>query len=206
MVSVSVLSELLIVLASMGLASVLTVGVIVALVTRRIRRNRALAGAMLRTRALVKSGPQRTVLKLRVRLNESLDSAQAAVDLAVRSEGPRGELPQLLRRIHREGTALESQLRLMETEPDAATLAATLALATDRVDEVTGMVRRLRAAVSSGLGHLSDDSLRTLRGDVDREVVALNAGVQELRALSGDDLGSRRQPASMDNLHRENKS
>ena len=200
---VSVLSEVLIIMASIGLVSVVTAVVVVRMMFRRVRRSRALSGAVLRTRARVSVGPQHSVLKLRVRLEDSLASAQAAVDVAVQSVGPRGELPQLLRRIHHEGVALQSQLRMLETERDAATLAAGLPVATRRVDELTGMVRRLRSAVADGLGHLSDDTLQNLRGEVDREVVALNAGVQELRTLTGyDDPGLR---PSVDHIHRGNK-
>ncbi len=200
----SVLSEVLIVLATMGVASVLTVVLVVRMTFRRVRRSTALSATVLRTRARLSAGPQHKVLQLRVRLDDALASAQAAVDVAARTDGPRGELPQLLRRIHKEGVALQSQLRMLETERDAATLAAGIPVATRRVDEVIGMVRRLRSAVADGLGHLSDDTLLALRGAVDREVIALNAGVQELRTLTGYD--DPRLNTSMDHLHRGKKS
>lgn len=172
--------------------------VVVRGVYKRIRRNLALNGAALRVRAGLSRGPQRDVLKLRVRLTETLASGQAAIDLAVRSDGPRGELPQLFRRLTSEGARLESQLRLLESENDVAVLAETLPAARHRVDEVAQLVRRLRTAVGSGLGDLSDDSLTGLRADVDREVTALRAGMQELHELNGQgafsDLGLRRQP------------
>ena len=200
----SVLSEVLIVLATMGVASVLTVVLVVRMTFRRVRRSTALSATVLRTRAQLSAGPQHKVLQLRVRLDDALASAQAAVDVAARTDGPRGELPRLLRRIHKEGVALQSQLRMLETERDAATLAAGIPVATRRVDDVTGMVRRLRSAVADGLGHLSDDTLFALRGDVDREVIALNAGVQELRTLTGYD--DPRLNTSMDHLHQGKKS
>jgi len=201
---VSVLSEVLIVLATMGVASVLTVVLVVRMTFRRVRRSTALSATVLRARARLSAGPRHKVLQLRVRLDDALASAQAAVDVAARTDGPRGELPQLLRRIHKEGVALQSQLRMLETERDAATLAAGIPVAIRRVDEVTGMVRRLRSAVADGLGHLSDDTLLALRGDVDREVIALNAGVQELRTLTGYD--DPRLNTSMDHLHQGKKS
>lgn len=187
MVTVSVFAEVLITLAVIVLVFVVTAVLIVRMLFKRMRRSRALSSGVLRTRARFSTGPQRKVLKLRVRLAETLDSAQAAITLAMRSGGPRGELPQLFRRIHSEGLALESQLRLMESEYDSATLAEAIPVATHRVDEVAGMVSRLRSAVAAGLGTLSDDTLSALRSEVDREVVALNAGVQELRSLRADD-------------------
>ncbi|WP_448006005.1 hypothetical protein [Agromyces bauzanensis] len=168
----------------MGLVSIVTVVFIVRALVRRIRRNRNLASAMLRARARFSSGPQRKVLTLRVRLGEALDSGQAAVDLAARGDGPRGELPRLFRRIREEGVALDLQLRLMESETDATVLAQQLPAAGHRVDQVVGLVRRLRSAVASGLAGPTDDTLTALHSDVDREVAALHAGVQELQRLN----------------------
>lgn len=154
---------------------------------RRIRRNRALADTALRARAGFSRGPQRKILSLRVRLAEALDSGQAAVDLAGRSDGPRGELPRLFRRIQEECVALDLQLRLMESETDSAVLAEELPVAADRVDQVVGLVRRLRSAVASGLSGSTDDTLTTLHSDLEREVTALYAGVQELHRLNQRD-------------------
>jgi hypothetical protein len=167
--------------------SIATVVFIVRVLVKRIRRNRNLAGAMLRARARFSSGPQRKVLTLRVRLGEALDSGQAAVDLAARGDGPRGELPRLFRRIKEEGVALNLQLRLMESEIDPAVLAEELPAAGHRVDQVVGLVRRLRSAVASGLAGPTDDTLTALHSDVDREVAALHAGVQELQRLNRSD-------------------
>lgn len=174
-------------------AAVVAVILIVAVVVigrvlyRRVRSSPALADALLRARANYTEGPQQDVLKLRVRLREALDSGQAAVDLSLRSDGPQGDLSSLFRRIQREGAALESQLRLMESETDTTVLAQGIPVATRRVDDVTALVRRLRGAVASDLGTLTDDSLNELRADVDREVAALHAGVQELQTLNGSD-------------------
>jgi hypothetical protein len=119
-----------------------------------------------------------------VRLKETLESGEAAVDLAVQRSVPSGELPRLFRRIKTEGATLESQLRLLESEYDVRVLAEALPAARYRVDQVAHLVRHLRSAVGSGLGYDSDASLTTLRSDVDREVTAVRAGVQELQELN----------------------
>lgn len=181
------LGWLLLALASVVVGAWVAVFVTVRALYRRIRRNLNISGSTLRVRAQLSHGPRREVLKLRMRLKETLDSGQAAIDLAVRSEGPRGELPQLFRRVTSEGGRLESQLRLLESENDEAVLAEMLPAARHRVDEVTHLVRRLRSVVGSGLGDLSDDSLTALRSDVDREVTAVRAGMQELHDLNGRD-------------------
>ncbi|MBU6512720.1 MAG: hypothetical protein KGR99_10475 [Betaproteobacteria bacterium] len=166
---------------------IVAVAVTARVLYKRVRRSPALADALLRARANYTNGPQQDVLKLRVRLRDTLDSGQAAVDLSLRSTGPQGELPSLFRSIQREGVALESQLRLMESETDTSVLAQGIPVATRRVDDVTALVRRLRGAIASDLGALTDSSLSELRADVDREVAALHAGVQELQSLNGSD-------------------
>ena len=197
------LSWVLISLATISLAAIVAFTVIVRALYKRVLRSRA----MLRARARLSWGPQHEVLKLRLRLMETLDSGQAAVDLALRSEGPRGELPRLFRRIRSEGVTLESQLRLMASESDSDVLAEGIPLARRRVEQVARLVRGLRSAVAAGLGDLTDDTLATLRSEVDREVAALHAGVHELRALNGNDGSSDpRRQLSMDRLARGNES
>lgn len=182
------------------------VAVILALrsIYKRMRRNRAINGAALRVRSQLNWGPRREVLKLRVRLNETLDSGQAAIELAVRSDGPRGELPRLFRRLKSEGDALEAQLRLLESETDPVILADSLPTVRHRVDHVAYIVRRMRSAVGSALGGTSDDSLTTLRSEIDREITAVRAGVQELHELNEQGvLDEFRRPPSTDHLTRD---
>jgi hypothetical protein len=187
-VSVDVLGMVLATLAMIVLTSIVMVVVIVRALYKRIRNSRTLGGAALRTRARFSWGDQQKVLMLRVRLRDTLDSGQAGVDFAAHNDGPRGEVPRLFRRIRIAAEALERQLRLMESEQDAAVLAEWLPDASRQVDELAGSVRRLRSAVTTGLGELTDDTLTALRSDVDREVIALRAGVQELHALNRNDV------------------
>lgn len=183
--------------------AVTTVVVIARALYRRVRRNRTLSAKALRTRAGFSRGPQRKILFLRVRLAETLDSGRAAVDLAARGEGPRGELPRLFRRIHEEGVALDLQLRLLESETDPSVLANEVPAAGHRVDQVAALVRRLRSAVASGLAGSTDDTLTTLHADVDREVAALHAGVQELHRLNQrDERLEPTRPPTTDRLNR----
>ena len=180
----SVLAEVLIALAAIMVVSTVTVIVIARVLYRRIRRSRAVNGAVLRARARVSFGPQHEILRLRLRLRESLASGQAAVDLAMASDGPRGELQRLVARLQNEGTRVESQLLLLATERDPVVLAGTLPVAGRRVDQITELVRRVRSVVAAGLGVRTDDTLTTLGADVDREIAAVKAGVAELHALS----------------------
>ena len=182
-----VLIWVLVSLLTMVAVSNTVVVLVVRAVVKRIRHSRALAAATLRTRARFSPGPNGKVLRLRVRLDEALASGRAAVDLAARGDGPRGELPELFRRIEHEGSALDLQLRLMESEIDSAVLSAELSAAGHRVEQVAALVGRLRSAVAAGLAGVTDDTLTTLHSDVDREVAALRAGVEELRTLNQRD-------------------
>ena len=185
MVIVNELGWLFIAFASTVVATNVALVLVVRSVYKRIRRNLARNGATLRFRAGLSTGPRREVLKLQLRLKETLDSGESAIDLAVVNDGPRGELPRLFRRLKSEAVALESQLRLLESENDPAVLAEVLPTARRRVDQVAQLVRHVRLAVLSGLGEISDDSLSTLRSDVDREITAVRAGMQELHELNG---------------------
>jgi hypothetical protein len=186
------------ILIGLGVIVLLSIGVMVTVVlvvralVRRVRRSRAFGATTLRARARVSHGPQRTVLALRVRLDDALRSGRAAVELTgaasgSRTHGFRGELPRLFRRISDEGDVLDLQLRLMESETNAGVLAEELPAARLRVEQVEALVRRVRDAVASGLSGATDDALSALGSDVDREVAALQTGIEELQALNRRD-------------------
>ncbi|TFC54794.1 hypothetical protein E3O62_14890 [Cryobacterium sp. TMT2-15-1] len=208
----SLLSWVLISLATISLAVSVSFFVLVRRLYRRICRSRRLTGAVLRSRTILSWGPQHELRKLQLRLKESLDSGQAAVDLARSSQGPLGELPRLFRGIQDESVTLQSQLRLLTSETDPVVLAEALSVAGRRVDQVAGLVRRLRSAVAAGLGELTDDTLTVLRSEVDRELAALRAGVAELRSLNGQSLNGNgglpdpRRPLPMNTFNRRTES
>lgn len=180
-----ILFGVLISLVAIAAISAITFFLIVRTLYRRIRRSRTINGAVLKSRAQWSRGPQRKVFALQVQLDEALDSGRAAIDLAVRSNGRRGDLPRLFRRIEAEGTALRAQLRLMESETDSGALTDELAAAGLAVDQIADMIRELRASVADGLGDLTGAPLTSLRAEVDLEVAALHAGLMELAHLNG---------------------
>ena len=152
---------------------------------RRIRRSRTLNRAVLKSRAQLSRGPQRKVYALHVQLDEALDSGRAAIDVAVRSNGRRGDLPRLFQRIETEAATLRAQLRLMESETDAGALTEQLAAASWAVEQIADMIRELRASVADGLGDPTGAPLSFLHVEVDQEVAALHAGLEELAQLNG---------------------
>lgn len=203
----SVIAEVLLSLAAIVLVSTVSVVVIARLLFRRIQRSRAVRLGMLRSRAGLSVGAQREVLRLRLRLQETLDSGQAALDLVqMNGAGSRGELPRLFRKIQDEGRTVETQLLLLGSERDPAVLHSALPVARARVTQIAQLVGRVRAAVAAGLGHLTDDTLETLGSDVDREVSALDAGIQELHALNRRDAVVRPAPHPVGGLSKGTES
>lgn len=155
---------------------------------RRIRRSRTVNGAVLKSRAQLSRGPRRKVFALQMQLDDAIDSGRAAIDLAVRGNGRHGDLPRLFRRIDAEAIALRAQLHLMESETDADALNDELATASLAVDQISDMIRELRASVAEGLADPSGAALSALRAEVDLEVAALHEGLVELAHLNGGDM------------------
>lgn len=182
-----ILFGVLISLAAIAALSVATFFLIVRMLYRRIRRSRAVNGAVLKSRAQLSRGPRRQVFALQAQLDEAIDSGRAAIELTVRSNGRRGDLPRLFRRIESEATVLRAQLHLMESETDSAALTDALPAAGLAVDQICAMIRELRASVADGLGDPTGAALSSLRAEVDLEVAALHAGLVELAHLNGGD-------------------
>ena len=59
--------------------------------------------------------------------------------------------------------------------------------ASRRVELLTESVQRLRSAVAAALGGTDDAALAALSAEVDREAIALHAGLSELQRLSRRD-------------------
>ncbi|AWB89027.1 hypothetical protein [Homoserinimonas hongtaonis] len=178
---------ILISLAAIAATSVVVTVLIVRALYRRIRRSRAITSAVLTSRAQLSRGPRRRLFTLQQQLTESLESGRAAIDLAVRSNGRRGDLPRLFRRIEDEAAALQTQLRLLESERDSVVLTGALSEAAPAVDQITDMIREVRASVTAGLGDPTGESLAALDADLAIEVAALRAGRAQLADLNSRD-------------------
>lgn len=182
-----ILFGVLISLVAIAALSAVTFFLIVRMLYRRVRRSRTVNGAVLKSRAQFSRGPRRQVFALQSQLDEAIDSGRAAIELAVRSNGRRGDLPRLFRRIEAEATVLRAQLHLMESETDPGALTDALPAAGLAVDQISDMIRDMRASVADGLGDPTGAALSSLRAEVDLEVAALHAGLVELAHLNGGD-------------------
>ncbi|MCL5957749.1 MAG: hypothetical protein M1358_00270 [Chloroflexi bacterium] len=134
--------------------------------------------------AFMLPGPRREVVRLRVQLTREVRGARKALSTIDANGATRGELAILVRRLERLAQTLDSQLRLLSCEPDEEMLRGFLRLARQRVEEFVGATRRIRQVALAVLGGETDDTLHRLTSDVDREVLALQAGVDALQALT----------------------
>lgn len=154
---------------------------------RRIRRDPRVS----RTTLLIQEktsppGPRRSLAHLRVRLNDAVTSARAAITIIQTYGSVQGELASLVRRLDRVVAPLDAQLRLMQSEPDMRFLYEILQPARTRVEEIEYIVRHIRSAAYATLGGDMEGTVAQITADVEREVAALQAGMSTLRAMAMD--------------------
>ena len=136
-------------------------------VVRWMRRSPRLRRRVRSVQALTTPpGARRQVACLRRDLNVAAQATGEAVAVVRAAGGTVGDLPHLAR------------------EPDLAELARVLPAARARVAEVSRVALTIRRAASAGLGAETAAELAPLEAQVEREVRALDAGVDRLLALA----------------------
>jgi hypothetical protein len=177
-------------LAAAALLAVVLLPIVLAVVTyRRARRARLWDRTVLTFRANgAASAPRRELARLRLDLDKSIRSARSALDALDATSWPRGDLPALVNRLQRTSALLDAQMALMQSENNEVVLSEFLPPARARVSELMGAVRHVRQAALVVMGGEMEDDLHRLTQDVEREVQALQAGVNALQLLTLDDL------------------
>ena len=154
-------------------------------VVRWVRRSPRLRRRVRSVQALTTPpGTRRQVACLRRDLNAAALATGEAVTVVKAAGGTVGDLPQLARRLGRVAATLDAELRLLAGEPDPAELARVLPAARARVADVARVALTIRRAASAGLGADTAAELAPLEAEVEREVLALDAGVDRLLALA----------------------
>jgi hypothetical protein len=154
-------------------------------VTRWVRRNPRLRRRVRSVQALAAPpGPRRQVACLRRDLHAAASATGEAVAVVEAAGGAVGDLPRLARRLGRTARTLDAELRLLAGEPDRAELARVLPAARARVADVSRVALAIRRAASAGLGAATAAELLPLQAEVEREVLALDVGVDRLLALA----------------------
>jgi hypothetical protein len=172
------------------------VGVLVPLVVTTVigvMAYRSLKGPVGRARlsfnsAFMVPGPQKDACRLRLQLSREIRDSKRALAALKANGTTQGELPFLVRRLEVVGHTLDSQLQLLQSESDPEILYEFLRPARARVADLVRAGRRIRHVAVVILGGETDGRLAQLTGDVEREVLALQAGVDALRALTSGDV------------------
>ena len=179
------MEELLLTLLLMCL---LAGGVALAVVWRMVRWVRRSPRLRRRVRSVqaltTPPGARRQVACLRRDLQAAATATGQAVAVVKTAGGAVGDLPQLARRLGRVAATLDAELRLLAGEPDQAELARVLPSARARVADVARVALVIRRAASAGLGAETAAEIAPLEAEVEREVLALDAGVDRLLALA----------------------
>jgi hypothetical protein len=179
------LEGLLLTVLSGFLVSGLLVVLVVWRAVRWVRRSGRLRQRVRTAQALVAPpGPRREVAWLRRELAAATRATADAVALVGEAGGAVGDLPHLARRLGRVAATLDAELRLLAGEPDQAELARVLPAARARVADVARVALVIRRAASAGLGAETAAEIAPLEAEVEREVLALDAGVDRLLALA----------------------
>jgi len=179
------LEELLLTALAVLLVSGLLLLAAVWRVVRWLRRNQRLRQRVRTAQALLAPpGPRREVAWLRRELAAATRATADAVALVGEAGGAVGDLPHLARRLGRVAGTLDAELRLLFGEPEAAELARVLPAARARVAEVTRVARTMRRASSAALGAGTAAEIAPLQVEVEREVAALDAGIDRLLTLA----------------------
>jgi hypothetical protein len=179
------MEELLLILLLMSLLAGGATLVAVWRVARWVRRSPRLARRVRSVRALTTPpGARRQVACLRRDLSAAALATGEAVAVVRGAGGAVGDLPQLVRRLGRVAGTLDAELRLLAGEPDQAEVARVLPAARARVAEVRRVALTIRRAASAGLGAATAAEIAPLEAEVEREVLALDAGVDRLLALA----------------------
>lgn len=176
----------LVTLLIVALVVLLLLGLAVWLVVRRLRKgsSRQLVDRGLLMLRSAGGGPAGELAALRLQVVSELSASGRAV-AAGQAGGPAAELPNLMARLTRAGSALDAQLRVLESEPDRAAMGAALPAARQGVAQLEATAARLRQAASLAGRELGGDDLAALSRDVDEQVTALSYYVQSYRELGG---------------------
>ncbi|MGC0414589.1 hypothetical protein [Embleya sp. AB8] len=172
------------------------VGVVVGLLTmarravrRRIDRHaprvRGLVeDATSKARAYTLTGGSAEAARLRGSVRRSLDHTRRVLEAGYAHDAQLSEAVALLRRLDEFAKALDTDLKMVEREPDRARVDRELPGLKERAERIEHAAGSLRWAVQDRERHLGEDELDRLGADVEREAAALRAYADEHRPRS----------------------
>ncbi|MCF2530650.1 hypothetical protein [Yinghuangia soli] len=181
-----------------GVAALMTVVglvLIVAVMVRRAVRRRIdrhaprLRGlvddAASRARAYTRPGNAGEAARLRVSVRKSLEHTRRVLDAGYTRDSQLGEARQLLARLEGFAAGLDTDLRMLEREPDATRVDRELPGLRERAERVQHAAGSLRWAAQDRERVLAHDELDRLGREVEMEAAALRETTQAAKDALG---------------------
>jgi hypothetical protein len=138
-----------------------------------VQARRVVEDSRLRARRYTLTGSAGRLAQLRLDLRTSIDGTSAALEADRPQDPSLSEAVALFARLNDQARALDSELKLLEREPDRGRLAERLPSLTDRAQRITQAADSLRWAAQDRARHFADDELTALSRDVRLEAEAL---------------------------------
>ncbi len=146
---------------------------------RRAPQARRLAeDAALRVRARGRPGANGEAARLRLEMRGSLANSRAVLSAAREHDSQLGEALALLGRLQELASGVETELALLEREPDPMRVQAALPAARGRAERIRHASDSLRWAAQERAGVFHDHELSQVCGEAAMEAGALRGGAQ----------------------------
>jgi hypothetical protein len=127
----------------------------------------------LRARSIAQPGPAGRLAELRLGLRTSVVSTREALEAEASSDSALTEALALLARLRTHAKQLDTELRLLEREPDRERIAARLPELEERTLRITHSADSLRWAAQDRARQFADEDLVALGRDIEVEAGAL---------------------------------
>ncbi|MER7707856.1 hypothetical protein ABTX81_33800 [Kitasatospora sp. NPDC097605] len=167
-------------LFGLGVAVLVVVGLVKAaravgekMERQEAKARRAVENVTLKAKTYTQTGPQGQISAVRLRLRTALDGTRQVLQGGVAQDGQLGESLALLARLDAHAAELDSELRMLEREPDAGRVAAKLPELRERAERITHSAEAMRWAAQDRMHRFAEEELSRLSRECEDEAGAL---------------------------------
>ncbi|QNA73388.1 hypothetical protein C8250_016965 [Streptomyces sp. So13.3] len=185
-------------------ASFVAVGVVATVRTvRAVKRGvergsaqarRVVEDTALKARRYTLMGAAGELAQLRLDLRTSIDSTYRALEAGSAEDASLSEASALLARLNDHARVLDTELKVLEREPDKARIADRLPSLAERTERITHSADALRWAAQDRARQFADDDLTALAQQIDIEAGALRHWAPSTLPTGGPTGGSAGDP------------
>ncbi|MDF9813217.1 hypothetical protein [Streptomyces sp. SPB162] len=134
---------------------------------------RVVEDTALKARRYTLMGAAGELAQLRLALRTSIDSTYRALDAGSAEDASLSEAASLLARLNDHARVLDTELKVLEREPDKGRIADRLPSLAERTERITHSADALRWAAQDRARQFADDDLTSLAQQIDIEAGAL---------------------------------